>query len=114
MFDRNDRARSILTTLVADFIRQESNTTPLITVTNLVASPDFHEVTIFVTVYPSGREDESLIFLKRKGSDLRDYIKKNGRLRSIPFFDFAIDYGDKNRLNIDEISHTIDKEEKDK
>lgn len=112
MFDRNERARSVLTTLVADFIRNESNSSPLITVTRLEASPDFHRVDIFVTVYPSGREEESLIFLKRKGSDLRDYIKKNGRLRAIPFFDFVIDYGDKNRLNIDEIAHEIDKEEK--
>lgn len=112
MFDRNDRALSILTGAVADFIRSESNASPLITVTRVTTSPDFHEAMIFVTVYPDDKETEVINFLKRKGSDLRDYVKKHARLRSIPFFSFEIDYGERNRQHIDELVHDIEEEKK--
>ncbi len=111
-FDRNERARSVLTSLVAAFIREESNSTPLITVTSIATSTDFHEATIFVTVYPSDKEEASLIFLKRKGGDMRSYITKHSRLRSIPFFHFAIDGGELNRQHIDEVAKRIEGEEK--
>jgi ribosome-binding factor A len=32
---------------------------------------------------------------------------EKARMRRIPFFDFAIDHGEKNRQKIDEISHTV-------
>ncbi len=110
-FDRNERARSVLTSLVASFIREESNSNPLITVTSIETSADFHEATIFVTVYPSDKEEASLIFLKRKGSDMRSYITKHSRLRSIPFFHYAIDGGEQNRQHIDEVVKRIEGEE---
>lgn len=112
MPDRSDRARSILTSLVAQFIGEEANPTPLITVIRVEASSDFHRATIFVTVYPSNREEEAIHFLTRRGTDLREFLKKNGKFMRIPFFDFKIDFGEKNRQHIDEVAQRIKKEEK--
>lgn len=95
--------------LVASFIREEANTDPLITVTNVTVSPNYQDVRVFVTTLPDGKEEEALIFLKRKGTELRDYIKKNSRLKFIPHFDFAIDFGERHRQHIDTVVEKIDK-----
>lgn len=109
-FDRNERAKSILTAVVATFIREESNPNPLITVTNLSVSPSGREMTVFFTTIPEAGENDALIFLKRKGSELRDYIKKNARVQHIPNISFAIDYGERHRQHIDEITQNIEKD----
>ncbi len=110
-FDKHDRARSLLTEVVAKFIREEANTNPLITVTNTVISPSYREVKILFTTIPDGKEEDALIFLKRKGSDLRTYIKKHARLRHIPHIDFEIDHGERHRQHIDEVVKKIEKGE---
>ncbi|HEU4677277.1 MAG TPA: hypothetical protein VFS75_01000, partial [Candidatus Paceibacterota bacterium] len=79
-FDRHDKARSLFMELAAAFVRDEANTNPLITVTNVDVSPSYQHVKVFFTTIPDGKEDDALIFLKRKGSDLREYIKKHSRL----------------------------------
>ncbi len=98
--------------VVATFIRNEANQTPLITVTNINTSPDYKNVTVFFTTIPDGGEGDALIFLKRKGSDLRTYIKKHSRLKFIPHVDFEIDWGERHRQHIDEVAQRIEKEEK--
>ena len=110
-FNRNERAHSILQSLIADFVRHEANTDPLITVTRLDASPDMKRVIVMITAYPTEKEDKAVIFLKRKGTELREYIKKHGRLRGIPHFEFMVDYGERNRQHVDEVAKKI--EEKD-
>lgn len=107
-FDRNERARSILQNVIADFIQSEANTDPLITVTRLDPSPDMKRVIVMITAYPTDKEEAAIIFLKRKGTDLREYIKKNARLRGIPHFEFMIDYGERNRQHVDEVVKKLD------
>ena len=89
--------------LAAEFISAEANSTPLITVTNIRLSPDFREATVFVTVYPEAGEKEALIFLKRKRSDLRNFVKSRTKTEILPRFDFAIDEGEKNRQRVEEL-----------
>lgn len=96
---------ALLEELVANFLRGEANTDPLITVTHVSPSPDLKRATVFVSVFPDGRENDALVFLKRKGGALRDEVKRKARLKHIPFFDFEIDYGEKNRQRIDEIKN---------
>ncbi len=112
-FDRHDRAKSVLMEVVATFIRNEANQNPLITVTNLRVSPDSKNLTVLFTTIPDGGEGDALIFLKRKGRDLRTYIKKHSRLRVIPNVDFEIDWGERHRQHIDEITHKIEGEKKE-
>ena len=109
MSDRQLRVVSLIRELAAAFIRQEANTDPLITVTNVTTSPDNRQVTVYFTTIPNGREQDALIFLKRAGGDMRGYIKKHSNLKNIPFVDFSIDYGERHRQHIDEIARSIEK-----
>jgi ribosome-binding factor A len=108
-FDRHDRARSLLMEAVAEFIRNEANTNPLITVTNVTVSPNYQHVTVFFTTIPEEKQDDALIFLKRKGTELRQYLKTHARLKFIPNIVFEIDYGERHRQHIDEITQKIEK-----
>jgi ribosome-binding factor A len=112
-FDRHDRVRSHLREKVAEFIRNEANDDPLITVTKLTISPDYKYVTVFVTTIPEGdaHESRALAFLKRKGSDLRTFVKTHSAMKALPFFSFEIDYGERHRQHIDEVARRIEKGE---
>lgn len=110
-YDKHDRATSLIREVVATYIRNEANTNPLITVTNVSVSPDYRKYTIFFTTIPDGREDDALIFLKRSASDIRDYVKKHTKLKIIPHLEFSVDYGERHRQHIDEIAADIDKQE---
>ncbi len=107
MSDRHLRVESLIRELVASYIQKEANTDPLITVTRVTSSPDYRKMTVFFTTIPDGREEDAMIFLKRYGSDLRHYIKKKSNLKIIPFLEFSVDYGERHRQNIDEISREI-------
>lgn len=106
-FDRHDRAASLLKEVVAKFIQIEANTNPLITVTRVTVSPDYHKVTVFFTTMPDGREKDAEIFLKRSASEMRTYVKKHTKLKTIPHLEFSVDYGERHRQNIDEVARTI-------
>ena len=108
-FDRHDRVRSLLSELVAAFIRDEANGDPLITVTSMDIAPNYRKVTVRFTTIPSGKESNALIFLKRKGGELRAHVKEHSHMKILPFFDFEIDYGERHRQHIDEIAHEIEK-----
>jgi ribosome-binding factor A len=110
-FDRHDRVRSLLSEIVATFIRNEANPNPLITVTSMNVAPNYRNVTVFITTIPNGGEEDALIFLKRKGGDLRGFVKKHSHMKIIPHFDFAIDYGERHRQHIDTIAQKIEKKE---
>ncbi len=90
--------------IAAQFLQRESNHLSLITVTDVMVSKDNKQMTIFFTVLPETKEKAALDFVKRKRSEFRKYVKENSRMQRIPFFDFAIDTGEKNRQKIDEIA----------
>lgn len=85
------------------YITRESNRSSLITVTRANLSPDFSESTIFISVLPESEEQHALDFLKRNRSDFRDWIAKEVRFKRIPFFDFAVDFGEKNHQQIEKL-----------
>ena len=103
MTDRGRRASEILRQLAAQYLSVESNRTSLITVTDVDLSMDGKKATILITVMPVDASQNALNFVKRKRSDFRSYVKKNSRLKRLPYFDFAIDEGEKNRRRIDEL-----------
>lgn len=110
-FDRHDRVASLIKELAADFIAHEANTDPLITVTAVTTSKDYKRVTIHITTIPEGNEYEknALIFLKRHGSELRNYVKKKSNLKIIPHFNFDLDVGERHRQHTDEVFRDIKK-----
>ena len=102
--DRQKKVQEEIRKLTGEFIASESNRNSLITPTSVSLSPDFKNCTIFVTVFPESYEENALSFLKRQRSLFKTFAKRKMNLRVIPFFDFKIDNGEKNRQLIDEIS----------
>jgi ribosome-binding factor A len=100
---RDSKIRDIIKTLAAEYLSRESNRTSLLTITDVTVSDNGGEATIFFTVLPENMQKGALDFLKRKRSEFRDYVKEKSRIGRIPFFDFEIDKGEKNRQRIDEI-----------
>lgn len=103
MTDRSARASEIIRKLSAEYLSTESNRTSLITVTGIELSRDGKNATILISVMPTEASESALNFAKRKRADFRNYVKKNSRLKRLPYFDFAIDEGEKNRKRIDEL-----------
>jgi ribosome-binding factor A len=101
---RQEKVSENIMHLAAQFLERESNGTSLITVTSSNVSKDLKKATIFITVLPDSSEESALNFVKRKRSDIRDFIKKKMKMRVLPFVDFEIDMGEKNRQRIDELS----------
>lgn len=100
---RQDKVTNLLRELAGTFIQGESNKTSLITVTDCSVSRDMKRATIFLTVFPETKEKAALDFLKRRRSEFRDHLKRNMSSHTIPFIDFEIDRGEKNRQKIDSL-----------
>ncbi len=90
--------------LAADFFARESNGTSLITVTHADISPDLRNVRIFFSVIPESYEESALHFARRSRTDFREYLKHHARMQYLPNVDFEIDYGEKNRQRVDELT----------
>lgn len=103
---RDKKMEEVLRELASKFLLEESGNNSLITVTSVKVSGDLKYATIYFTTYPEGSENFALEFLKRKRSDFREYIKENSRIARVPFIDFEIDLGEKNRQLIDNISNS--------
>lgn len=105
--DRHIRLSGLIKELAANFIRNEANSDPLITVTGLDLSPDMRKAIIFVTTIPDGREQDAVIFLKRNATEMRNFFKKNLRAKNIPHLEFMVDAGEKHRQHMDELVKEI-------
>jgi ribosome-binding factor A len=103
MDQRTDRVANMIKELGALFLERESNQTSLISVTSCHVTPDLKSATLFISVLPLESEGGALAFAKRKRKDLRAYLRKNMKSKSVPFIDIAIDQGEKNRQRIDEL-----------
>jgi len=103
MADRDQKIKDEVRNLAANFLQRESNHTSLITVTNVDLSPDGKRSVIFFTVLPEDKQKGALDFIKRKRSEFREYVAEKSRIGRLPFFDFEIDFGEKNRQRIDDL-----------
>jgi ribosome-binding factor A len=101
--ERNEKVANRIKELSAEFLAREGNRTSLINVIHADCSPDMKRATIFITVLPIDKEKTALEFAKRKRGELRQFLKKNMPVKTIPFIDIAIDLGEKNRQKIDEL-----------
>ncbi len=101
--DRQTKVAEEVAHHVAEYIRREANTDPLITVTRAEVNRDYSQATIFITTIPDTKQEAALVFLKRAGSDMRHYVKTHMRIKQIPFLSFEVDYGERHRQHIDEI-----------
>ncbi len=101
---KEQRTEQIIRELAADFLQRESNRTSLVTVTGVTLADRMSKATILLSVLPEDRQDEAVKFAQRKRLEFKEYVKKHARIGKIPMFDFVVDYGEKNRQRIDELS----------
>ncbi len=101
---RHDRIEEILHRLAAEFIRAESTNTSLITITRVEMNPSGKDAKIFFTTIPTEQEDTAKKFLDRKTLEFKQYVKGKSRVGFLPHLTFHIDYGERNRQNLDSIS----------
>lgn len=101
---KHNRLASHIVEASAEFIQHESNGQSLITVTNVSLSEDNKRATVFVSVLPENKETAVLDFLKRRIGEMRNYIGKKANIGIIPFLDVKIDFGEKNRQRVDELT----------
>ena len=111
--DRPTKIAGLLAELAAKYIQQEANSDPLITITRADVSKDYKNATIFFTTIPDDKQGTALIFLMRSAGDLRRYVMKHMRIKSIPHLEFQIDFGERHRQDTDVIFKEMkEKEEK--
>lgn len=101
---KEERMKEIIRQKASEFFERESSGTALITVTNLKLIENGAKVLIFFSVFPTDKENGVLDFAKRKRTEFRDFLKQETKLFRLPFVDFEIDLGEKNRQKIDTLS----------
>jgi len=104
MVRRHNQVEESVAHLAGEFLARESSVKALITVTHADMTDNYTQATVYFSVLPATHEEEALKFAKRARSDFRDYIRKNSKLYPTPTVDFAIDYGEKNRQRVDELT----------
>jgi len=101
---RKEKVEELISHLASEFINREASHKSLITVTSIHLGDDFKNAVIFFTVFPEQQSVAALDFLKRQRSDFKIFFKEKSKVGQIPFFDFAIDEGEKSRQRVEEIS----------
>ncbi len=109
MNQRDSKIREILRGLAADFFSRESNRLSLITVTGIETRSRGGTAVILVTVLPENQEEDAVNFMHRQLTDFKEYVRTHSKIQRIPFFEVALDVGEKNRQRLDEITKSIPK-----
>ncbi len=101
---KEERVREIIRQKASEFLERQSSGNALMTVTSVRLLEKGKKALIFFTVFPADKENGAVDFAKRKRGAFRDFLKKESKLFRLPFIDFAIDLGEKNRQKIDILS----------
>jgi ribosome-binding factor A len=94
----------ILHRLASKFAHEETSKASLLTITRVEVSPTGKEAKIFFTTLPEDQENTALKFLERKNPEFKRYVRDESRIHLVPHIDWKIDYGERNRQRLDEIS----------
>jgi ribosome-binding factor A len=101
---KEEQLKQELMHLAGQFLAREASPQSLITVTRSEISPDNRYITIFISVFPESSEKAALDFCKRERSAFREYVIQKSALHFPPTVDFEIDFGEKNRQRIDDLT----------
>lgn len=101
---KEERVKEIIRQKASQFLERQSNRAALITITGVTLSERGKRADIFLTVFPPESENSALDFAKRKRAEFRQVLKRESALFQLPFIDFKIDLGEKNRQKIDALS----------
>ena len=101
---KKEKMNEILHRLAADFVLRESTPASLITITRVELNPSGKVADLYFTTLPDNQQDTALKFLDRKGSEFMMFVRKKSKIGIIPHLRWKIDYGERNRQRLDEIS----------
>lgn len=104
---REEKTEEMIRHLAAEFLQRESNRTSIVTVTGVHVTDKFAKAIIYLSVFPESKQKEAVEFANRNHREFREVLKKRTRFQRLPQVLFEIDYGEKNRQRIDEISNTV-------
>lgn len=104
---RQEKVAGRLQEIISSFLNREANTQSVVTVTHCEVSSDLKKVTAFLTIFPEDFEAKALEFARRKRSELRSIIAEALPMKTIPFVEFEIDAGEKNRQKIENLLEQI-------
>ena len=104
---KGEKIKEIIRELAAQFFSRESNRMSMITITDVDLVSHGGKAIILMTVLPEEQEEAALGFAHRQLTDFKEFVQKNSRIARIPFFEVAIDKGEKNRQRLDEIAKKL-------
>lgn len=104
---RKEKIETLLTQQSAAFFNDRADKGVLMTVTRSEVSSDGRYATIYLTVYPDEKMENTIKKARRKRGELNEFLKGTTRLKHIPFLHIEPDNGEKRRQRIDELSLKI-------
>ncbi len=104
---KDDKLKEIIRELAAEYFSREANRLSLITITDVEVFNRGGKARILMTVLPESAEQSALDFAHRQLTEFRQYVMDKSRIGRIPFFEVALDVGEKNRQKIDELSKKL-------
>lgn len=108
MNTKDEKIKELIRELAAQYFSRESNRTSLITITGVELYSRNSRAKILFTVLPENQEAAALDFMTRQLSEFREFVSENARIMRVPFFEVAIDKGEKNRQRIEDISQKVE------
>jgi len=96
---RQEKLNVLFKKLIAQFM-QENIADVLVTVTDMHIGKDLRNAHAYIAIYPEKSEGATLSTIDLKQKELRTFLKKNTRIKTLPHITFKIDHGEKNRQRI--------------
>jgi ribosome-binding factor A len=105
--NKDNKLKELIRELAAEYFSRESNRQSLITITDVEILNRGGKARILMTVLPAEQEQVALEFAHRQLTEFRQHVMEKSRIGRIPFFEVAIDVGEKNRQRMDEIGKNL-------
>lgn len=99
---RQDKLNMMFKKLITQFLQRNLGVA-LVSVTDFKISKDMHTARAYVAFYPEKNAEEIHSLIESKQKDLRNFLKKNTRVKILPQITFNIDKGEENRQKIDKL-----------
>ncbi len=100
---KEEKIKAIIHEAAALFFERESDRTSMITVTRTELADRGKKAIIYISVFPTEKEADALVFVKRKRTELHHFLINETKLPIVPFVDVIIDIGEKNRQKIESL-----------
>ena len=107
MTNKDLKLKEILRELAAEYFSRQSNHQSLITITDVEVFNHGSKARILITVMPENAEQSVIEFMHRQLTEFRQHVMENSRIGHVPFFEVAVDVGEKNRQRMDELSKNL-------